>query len=65
MKNLVTVKDLATRFGVHAETVRLWVRSGKLPCFRPSKRTIRFDIKDVDRVLSKASKDLNKERSPS
>lgn len=50
-KKLGTVVDVAHRFGVHVETVRLWVRKNKIPCLRPTSRTIRFDLEAVEKAL--------------
>lgn len=49
---LGTVRDVAIRFGVHPETVRLWVRQEKIPCIRPTCRTIRFDMEAVEKSLN-------------
>jgi len=53
MKKLVTVIDISKRFDVHPETVRLWVRRGKIPCIRPTRNTIRFDLTAVEQALRK------------
>ena len=53
MSVLVTVEDIAKRFNVHPETVRKWVRQGRLPCLRPTKCTIRFKVEEVDRALER------------
>ncbi|MBF0529188.1 MAG: helix-turn-helix domain-containing protein [Deltaproteobacteria bacterium] len=44
---VITVKDLAARFGCHPESVRRLVRSGKLSCFRVG-RAMRFRAEDVE-----------------
>ena len=51
MKRLATINDISRRYGVHPETVRVWVRRGKIPCIRPTQKTIRFDLADVERTL--------------
>ena len=53
MNRLITVADLAGHFGVHPETVRLWVRLKRIPCVRPSARTIRFDLAAVERATGR------------
>ena len=55
MTKLLTVTDIATFFGVRAETVHSWARSGRIPCIRPSKKTIRFRLEDVVRALERPS----------
>jgi excisionase family DNA binding protein len=48
---LVTPADLARRFGVTIETVRGWVREGRVPYLRPSRRVVRFRLADVERAI--------------
>jgi excisionase family DNA binding protein len=43
----LTVKEVAERLRVHPWTVYMWARSGRLPCIRLSKRSIRFLEKDI------------------
>ena len=50
---LADVGKAAKHFGVHPETLRMWVRQGRIPCIRPTRKTIRFDLKEVDKALSK------------
>jgi len=45
----LTVKEVAERLRVHPWTVYMWARSGRLPCIRLSKRTLRFLEKDIAR----------------
>lgn len=52
MERLVTVADVAKRFGVHAETVRRWVREDMIPYYRPSSHTLRFDLRAVEEALN-------------
>ena len=52
MEKLVTVKDLSMRYGVHKETVRRWMKQGTIPYVRPTLRTVRFDLKAVERALN-------------
>ena len=54
MPKLITVCELSKHFSVHPETVRLWVRTGRVPCIRPTARTIRFDLKAVEKALAKS-----------
>ena len=34
MKDVYTVEEAATMLGVHAQTVRVWIRQGKVPALR-------------------------------
>ncbi len=38
MQQMLTVRDVATRYHVHQNTVRLWLRNGVLASHRPGKR---------------------------
>lgn len=51
---LITTRELAEQFGVCDETVQTWVRQGRIPCFRPSRKVIRFRMNDVERALMQA-----------
>ena len=53
MAELANVKHLSKLYGVHVETVRAWVRKGRIPCLRPTAKTIRFNLAEVERALSK------------
>jgi excisionase family DNA binding protein len=43
----LTVKEVAERLRVHPWTIYMWARSGRLPCIRLSKRTLRFLESDI------------------
>jgi excisionase family DNA binding protein len=45
----LTVKEVAERLRVTPWTIYMWARSGRLPCIRLSKRTLRFLEKDIAR----------------
>ncbi len=49
---LVTTREVAERFGVAVSTVRRWVRDRRIPYVRVSKRTVRFDLEEVERFVS-------------
>ena len=50
---LITVVEVARKFNVHIDTVRRWVRERRIPCLRPTTRTIRFDLDAVEKALQK------------
>lgn len=50
---LVTSEQLADHFAVSVETVRGWVRQGRIPCLRVSRKVIRFRVAEVERALQK------------
>jgi excisionase family DNA binding protein len=45
----LTVKEVAEHLRVHPWTVYMWARSGRLPCIRLSKRSLRFLKSDIDK----------------
>jgi excisionase family DNA binding protein len=45
----LTVKEVAERLRVHQWTVYMWARTGRLPCIRLSKRSLRFLKSDIDK----------------
>ena len=49
--HLLTSEDIAQRFGVKVETVRAWVRAGRVPCIRASRKIVRFRIDEVEAAL--------------
>ena len=53
MDDLATTKDVASRFRVTVDTVRAWVRQGRIPHIRPSRRCIRFHMDEVERALKR------------
>ena len=44
--------QLAERLGVAPETIRTWVRAGRVPSLRPSAKTLRFDYEAVLAALA-------------
>lgn len=48
---ILTTKAIANRFGVTVGTVRRWVRERRIPAIRASRKTIRFDIAQVEAAL--------------
>jgi len=47
----VTVADVARHFSVTVATVRRWVRQQRIPFIRPSRRVIRFHLREVEAAL--------------
>lgn len=48
----VTADDLARHFNVTVATVRRWVRQGRIPFIRPSRRVVRFHLREVEAALT-------------
>ncbi|NBS71169.1 DNA-binding protein [bacterium] len=48
---LLTVKEIAQTLGTHPETVRRWIRDGRLPAMAATKRTIRVRSDVVEQLL--------------
>ena len=48
---LLTSRQIAEQFGVTVDTVRTWVRQGRIPFVRVTRRTIRFDPAQVVAAL--------------
>lgn len=51
MTELVDARVVAERFAVKPETVRTWTRQGRIPCIRPTRTTVRYDMADVEKAL--------------
>ncbi|MCH8824192.1 MAG: helix-turn-helix domain-containing protein [Planctomycetes bacterium] len=51
-RTLQTAQDVADRFGVSVTTVRRWVRLGRIPYIRVSRRIVRFDLQEIERVVA-------------
>jgi excisionase family DNA binding protein len=52
-QNLLTTKQVAKLLKVHRWTIYMWARSGRLPCIRLSKRTLRFLKKDIEKYMER------------
>lgn len=48
---LLTPQDCAERCGVHVETVRRWIRDGRLPARRSATGRYRVRADDIDAFL--------------
>ena len=47
-KRLVTVQELAEICDLHVQTIYNWVHQGKIPFRRFGKKTLRFDVDEVN-----------------
>jgi phage terminase Nu1 subunit (DNA packaging protein) len=52
-QRLVDARTIAAVFGVTVNTVNAWVRRGFIPCVRPSRRIVRFDLGSVRRAIER------------
>ncbi len=48
---LLTVNELADRFRVRPETIKVWVKQGRIPVIRVTGKTLRFDAQAVTTAL--------------
>jgi excisionase family DNA binding protein len=55
MDGYMTIKDAAAYLKVHEETIRRWVKAGKLVAYKGEK-IIRFKKEDLDKVISPIKK---------
>jgi len=53
--NLLTRKEVAEKFNVVPETIRLWERRGLLPRIRINSRLLRYRQEDIDKLLQLAA----------
>ena len=51
MAKLVSAKELADYLKVHVKTVRKWARAGIIPVIKLSKRCLRFDLAECERII--------------
>jgi excisionase family DNA binding protein len=49
---LLTLEQAAARLGVSIDTVRRWVRSGRLTAIRIGPRTTRIDPRDLEDLVN-------------
>jgi len=47
----MTTKQLAESLGLHPETIRRWVKSGKIPVIKIGEKDFRFDCQKVMEAL--------------
>lgn len=50
---MVSPAEAATMLDVNKETILIWIRTGRLPAARLSKRIIRIRVSDIDAMLEK------------
>jgi len=55
---LLTVDEVAERVKVNPETVRRWIKSGRLPAVRPAGGPYRIHSTDLDHLFGSAPKAL-------
>ena len=51
-EKLLTVQQIADYLHVFVQTVYRWSSEGQIPCFKISKRMVRFDLKKVKKWLA-------------
>jgi excisionase family DNA binding protein len=51
--NLLTIREAAEAVGVHRNTIRNWIDSGKLQAIRYTPRTIRIPAENLDNMKGK------------
>ena len=62
-KQYHSVPEVAHRYGVTSETVRAWIRAGKLPAVRlPGSREYRIYAADLILVIAPGAPPINGER---
>jgi len=53
---LLSIKEIAQTLGTHPETERRWIRDGRLPAMKATKRTIRVRSDVIEQLLRNNSK---------
>jgi hypothetical protein len=51
-----TRKQTAKIFGVHPGSLKRWEKSGKLRAIRITARSLRYDLRDIEAIISGGSK---------
>lgn len=46
-ENIVTIKQAAEQLNVHTNTIRNWIKAGKLPAYRLGVRLVRIRREDL------------------
>ena len=50
--DLLTIQEVCDRFMVTRDTLRAWIREGRISCLRLGPRSLRVSSVEVDRFLS-------------
>ena len=50
MKQWLTVEDISEELGIDVQTVRLWIRSKRLPAYKPGKQYL-VKREDLEKFL--------------
>jgi len=59
---LLSPRQVADALGVHPETVRRWIRSGKVPAIKATARTIRVRSEVLESLMAQATKSAPKHK---
>lgn len=59
---LLSPRQVADALGVHPETVRRWIRSGKVPAIKATARTIRVRSEVLESLMTQATKSAPKHK---
>jgi excisionase family DNA binding protein len=59
-RTYVTVTTAAKRLGVCAETIRRWIRSGKIPAVRLPSQQVRISSVVIENILATPATPYNK-----
>lgn len=58
----VNIEDVAEHLSMREDTVRTWVREGKLPCIKVGKR-YKFKLSEIDEHLRKKAEEEKNDTS--
>lgn len=50
-RRLLTAEEAATYLGIKLNTIQKWTCRHRLPVVRLSRRAVRYDIRDLDRLI--------------
>ena len=63
-RDYLTPEDAAEELGVHVQTMRAYIRSGRMPAFRlAGERAIRILRTDLEKVLEPLNEDKNEDKN--
>lgn len=49
----LSIEQVAKRLGYHPNTIKTWIRDGRLPASRPGGRQVRIALSDLNEFLEK------------